>query len=145
MKELKQLAANIKYLNDNWNVIIDNFIRSFEPDFVDIVQSQLIKGEDGNAQKLDEYRSQTNATFKKSIGSVSSPYADLKLEGDFYDGMFMNKFYEIRSRDWKEAKLVDKYGDAILDPSENNLTEFLNNQMIPEFYALIDKLLMKNL
>ena len=144
MKDLIQLGNNIKYLNDNYSRIIDVFIKSFEPDFIDIVQDQLRRGYDGDGDRLAEYRSNSYAKFKKALGSISSPIADLYAEGDFYDGMTM-KGFDIISTDSKSAALQNKYGTAILDPDESTLDKFMIDQMIPEFEALIEKIIMKGL
>lgn len=142
MDQLKQFSNNISQLNNNWASVIDEFFNKFESDFIDMIQDQLLHGEDGAGNKLQEYASGIYSSYKKTIGSISSPVADLKVTGDFYDGMYLNKFNEIDSTDWKTSKLIEKYGDSILDPQEDRLNNFVNEQIIPELMDFLETKLM---
>ena len=139
MDELIKLHNAINQLINNWDSLIDKFIRDFEPYFIDIVQDQLSKGKGGNGGNLDTYASNEYARFKKSIGSISSPIADLKLTGDFYEGMTMDDNLEIFSTDWKDELLHRQFGDDITEVSTDNMNKLIKDQILPEFEAFIKK------
>ena len=139
MDELIKLHNNINNFVNNWDSLIHEFIMSFEPDFIDMVQDQLSKGQGGDGNNLESYSSDVYAKFKQSIGSLSSPIADLKLTGDFYEGMIMNDDFVIFSTDSKDKMLHQMFGDDITEVQDKNMAKFIKEQMLPEFEDFIKK------
>lgn len=137
MDELIRLHKALTNLIQNWDSLIKQFILDFEPLFVDTVTDQLSKGKGGDGNNLESYASDEYAKFKKSIGSISSPIADLNLSGDFYSGMTMNDSFEIFSTDWKDSVLHQMFGEDITEISEANLSNIIKEQILPEFEAFI--------
>lgn len=139
MDELIRIQKAIQLLLNNWDSLVHKFILSNEPLFVDTVHSQLEKGEAGDGSKLDTYSTPDYSRFKKAIGSMSSPIADLKLTGDFYGGMIMNNNLEIFSTDWKNNLLKQMWGDDIMEVQDNNLDKIITEQILPDFEHYIRK------
>ena len=77
MDELMLLHKNLTNLINNWDSLIKQFILDFEPYFIDIVNAQLDRGEDGDGDKLFPEYGKIYNEFKKSIGSISAPIPDL--------------------------------------------------------------------
>jgi len=145
MDAIQQISKDINQVASNFNKIVDDFIKSHESGFVDIVHSQLSKGQDGDGKTLSpEYQSPVYGAAKKALGAFSSTIPDLNLEGDFYEGMqFDSTNTFIESTDWKWDKLRTKYGNAITDLQQKNLDQYVNEQMIPEFEELLFNLMFK--
>ena len=77
------------------------------------------QGLDGNLDSLGTY-SEGYRLWKKSKGLRSTPVT-LRLSGDWYKALFMrieNNYVLLDNKDWKTSKLVEKYGDDILELSE---------------------------
>ena len=139
MDELIKLQKNLDNLLRNWDRLIKQFILDFEPDFIDLVQDQLRKGKGGDGGNLDSYISTEYARFKRAIGSISSPIADLRLTGSFYEGMIMNNDFVIFSTDSKDRMLHQMYGDDITEVSTPNLNKLIKDQILPEFEDFIKR------
>jgi len=139
MDELIRIHKALTNLLQNWDSLIKKFLLDFEPDFIDIVQEQLSKGKGGDGNNLDVYASDEYTEFKKGIGSISAPIADLKLSGDFYEGMVMNDDFTILSTDWKNDLLHQMFGDDITEVSDKNLARIIEEQILPEFEDFIKK------
>lgn len=81
--------------------------------------------------------------LKKAIGMIpSNGSPDLKLTGDFHEGIFaktQNNDIFFNSSDSKAGMLQDVYGDEIYGVQENQLIDIIDGDM-PE---TIDKHLMK--
>lgn len=137
MDELQALYNKIDFLIKNWNTLVNKFILEFEPQFIDIVHSQLRSGKDGDGNSLDTYVDPEYTKFKKAIGSSSAPIADLFVTGDFYQGMKMDESFDIFSTDYKNDSLHRKYGEAITEVQEGNMNALIQQQILPEFIEFI--------
>lgn len=137
MDELIKLHNALTNLISNWDSLIDKFLLEFEPYFIDIVNEQLDKGKDGDGLNLEPLYSPFYSSFKKSIGSLSAPVPDLKVTGEWREGMTMNKDFEIFSTDFKDSSLRIRYGDNITEVQTENMNKLIKDQILPEFEAFI--------
>jgi len=141
MDELIKLSDNINHITTNWDNMVNEFILINEPLFIDTVHEQLTQGKGGDGSTLYAYQSPEYAEYKKAIGSISSPIADLKVTGDFYEGMKMKSDFSIASSDWKNDALVKKYGADIMEISDESMEKLIKSQLLPNFLAYISNLM----
>lgn len=110
---IKQMTRTLR----NVDAIFQRAMLDNEASILDANIAQLEKGEDSLGNLLDEYVWDWYAEMKQAEGS-KAPFgiADLKLEGDFYNGFVMkydgSKFF-ITSTDGKSDELEAKYGEDI--------------------------------
>lgn len=114
-------------------------------ELADLNVDQMTKGVMSNGKSIaPEYQSAEYAEYKSSIGSISSPTPDLKLSGDFHEGVFAKisgNELEFGSTDDKESDLQRQYTDDIFGVTDENLTETIDDTLIEE----IDKKLMASI
>ena len=130
---LKQISVNLRKLSP---VVVQNnileTIRKNSKRVLDMNKEQLLQGEDSKGEMLMPYRSVAYADMKLTYNSLG--VTDLKLEGSFHNGFFLNAdnfpFY-IFSRDEKTRKLVGKYGIDIFGLDENNLHTLAEDIVLP--------------
>lgn len=87
-----------------------SIIRSHEAQLVDLNTRQLLAGENADGGSIGEYKSDSYATFKKSLNPAG--VVDLKLTGAFHDSFFLeaDKFpVTVFARDSKTGLLAEKY------------------------------------
>lgn len=105
----------------------------------DLNRAQLRYGADALGNNLKEYASESYAKYKREIGAVSLPFADLKLTGDFYDS-FLTKinenYLELDAKDYKTKHLKQKYGE-ILGLSPDNLEVYVKEYFYPELMKIL--------
>jgi hypothetical protein len=129
LKRFRFEAELLRILRDNDNLIIDLN-----------TDDQLFKfGIDSEGNKLQAYRSAAYAQLKAQLNP--NHVTDLKLEGDFYKGMRVDasKFpVFMENDDPKAAALVQKYGEAILGLTDENMGE-LSAQILEEVIQSLRK------
>jgi len=62
----------------------------------------------------------------------------LRDEGDFHRSFFIQfkgDGFEVRARDWKEAKLKREYGEEILKLSSENMSDLIRSYVVPDIIA----------
>jgi len=140
--KLKKFTQRIEAID---NTLMVGFVTSSMEEnkaiFEDLVTGQLSEGKDGDGDDLLQYQSDEYAAFKKSIGSKSSPVADLKLTGAYHRSIMLEttkKSASIVSRDEKDAELTFKYGDAIKQLDEESKKEG-RLQIKPDIQEQINK------
>lgn len=105
--------------------MIDRAVFENQSEIIDLNTAQLSKGKDSLGELLDRYASDSYAAYKKAIGSQApNGVPDLKLEGDFYEGFYIEKSgddYLIYSKDEKTNSLVNRYGQSIFGLSDASL------------------------
>ena len=126
------------------NALLDEAILETQKDLINLVQSQLKVGKSGTGEYLQDYRLQSYADFKKNIVGSLAPYftPDLKVEGDFYEGFFVQTNLlgiEVYSSDWKASKLESKYGNGIFNLTEENLDKYARETILPLLMEKIRK------
>lgn len=125
------------------NELVTFFEKVIERNFAeleDINTDQLIKGKNAEGSNLARYKSASYARFKKSIGSKSSPIADLKVTGDFHRALKIKKTgkgeFEFYNTDEKAPLLLQKYPN-VLGLSDKSKEEFTQDQLIDEMREMI--------
>lgn len=112
--------------------VLNKAIEANEEIISDQVTNQLNKGFDGNGEDLGEY---ANYAYKNRWKPV-----DLKLTGAFHESIKPKTYpdyFEMTASDPKTEELTQKYGDAILNLSEEgvrNTAEFIKNDL-QQLYA----------
>jgi hypothetical protein len=109
-------------------------VSSLEDTIVDMNTDQLMQGLNSKGESLGEYASAGYAEMKKTLNPAG--VVDLKLEGDFHSGFFIEaiKFpVRIDSKDSKTNKLVFHYGENIFGLVEQN-KNILSHDYIKERY-----------
>lgn len=97
----------------------------------DLVSAQMDRGETGFETPISPKYSPMYAAFK----GFETP--NLKLEGDFHKSIFARADETgvlIDASDDKRDKLIDKYGEDVLLPSERTINEF-NEYVLPHLMA----------
>tara|TARA_Y100000034_G_C6756401_1_gene336599 strand:+ start:137 stop:529 length:393 start_codon:yes stop_codon:yes gene_type:complete len=112
-------------------------MKKHKAEIEDLNAEQLEIGVDSDMNKLADYRNPAYARFKKGMGSISSPVADLKLTGKYHKAIKAktqgNKI-KIINTDSKYEELIKKY------PNHLGLTEESREIAADDF--LIDEMLI---
>jgi hypothetical protein len=111
----------------------------------DLITDQLTHGIKGDGEELMQYRNDEYAAFKRSIGSMSSPVADLKLSGDYHSSIKMevgDKEGVVSSTDSKDVRLSAKYGEEIKQYTVDSKKE-LRLQIKPDIQIRVNDLIKK--
>ena len=99
------------------------------------------RGLDGNLQSLGTY-SKRHAEYRKSQ-NLRTSHVTLKFRGGFWDGMDVEvekTSLFIESSDWKNDLLVSQYGEAILENTEQELRQFVDQIIEPELLKIFRNL-----
>lgn len=75
--------------------------------------------------------------LKRSKGQPTNRVT-LRDEGDFHRSFFIQfkgDGFEVRARDWKEAKLKREYGEEILKLSSKNMGDLIRSYVVPDIIA----------
>jgi len=103
--------------------------------FIDLQQKQLFSGVDESGDKiLPEYTARTVAIKKKK--GQPTDRVTLKDTGAFYSEMFLDPredIYVIDSADEKSGDLQKKYGPEIFGLTEQNQTQYVEENLEPVF------------
>lgn len=112
-----ELRDSVNSVVNNFNDILTEAMMDSEASIIDLNIDQIEHGIGGDGLSIGEYASEEYSQVKQAMGS-KAPFGmvDLKLEGDFIDGIFIDKFnsslgpsLRIDSRDGKTEKLESKY------------------------------------
>lgn len=131
---IKKLERNLPVIREKKIYAI---LEKHSDTVVDLNTGQLFDGKDSKGEMLASYRSEKYAGFKLTLNPKG--VTDLKLEGNFWAGIFINsKFFPLTtySKDEKTDKLVKQYGKDIfnLSPKSNEyLAEDVKQEVI-EYY-----------
>lgn len=123
--DFTKLANNFRNF-DMADIVVEVAV-SHDAELADLNLDQLNKGYLSTGQRTKQYESDDYSNLKKSIGSRSAPYADLKLEGDFHAGWNVKgvggKWIEFDSDDSKTPDLEEKYSPDIFGLTDENKGE----------------------
>lgn len=105
--------------------IIEQSFFDNEAEIIDILQeNQLLKGLDQFGARIGEYSQPEYAKMKFQMNNQAGlGFIDLRLDGDFYKGMALEKIdkdFQIRSSDSKAEKLTKQFGEEIYGLSEDS-------------------------
>ena len=111
--------------------MIDRAVLENRSEMIDLNTAQLSQGKNSLGELLERYATDSYAQYKKAIGSQAPDgVPNLYLEGDFYEGFYIEKDgddYIMYSKDGKAGELGAKYGFDIFGLSEASLAEVLPN------------------
>ena len=142
IKKLERFTRRIDELTKSkMDIIISQSLEENKEIGEDLITSQLSEGIKGDGESLHEYRSDEYASFKASIGSKSSPVADLKLTGNFHRSITLKTTKNTASfisDDEKDEKLSLKYGEEIKQFTEESKGE-MRGQIKPSMQERINK------
>lgn len=93
-----------------------------------LIQDQMGRGQDAFGKSIGKYNSKAYAAFKKTLNPLG--VVDLRLHGDFWEGMYFSTEvfpFLIDSKDSKRNKLFAQYGprERIFNLQDKNLALFL--------------------
>jgi hypothetical protein len=146
--KLNKLILALKKLPQVMPKLFDIVIQRNFDVIEDLNAEQMTEGKGADGNDLARYRNPEYARFKKFIGSVSSPIADLKVTGKFHRGIRLNKVgvgeYQFTNIDSKAPELTIKYPTALglndeskQDFSEDQLVEELREEAIKWLYRQV--------
>jgi len=144
--DLKRLHSNLVAIRNNWDSILEALLNEFAPDFHQALRDQLRVGIAGDGNQIGEYFSPEYISFKESIGSITVPNVDLLVTGAFYEsihGLFEDGELWFEASDPKAVKLVDQYGEEILELTLENVDKVASTKISPALEKLILKLILK--
>jgi hypothetical protein len=139
MSTLDEYINDLEDLEANLDDIISKAIYSKEGMIVGLIKNRLYqRGLDGDNKLIGNYAASTEAV-KRAEGKRAS-FITLRDEGLFYNGMFVdyaNYIFNVRSSDGKTPSLIQKYGESILE-----LTEQEQELLI---YTIIEPAIIKHI
>ena len=127
------------------NQIVASSMEANKEIFADLVTGQLEQGIKGDGENLFPYRNPQYASFKRSIGSKSSPIPDLKLTGAYHRSIELEakkSSAAIVSKDDKDAELSLKYGQEIKQLTQTSMKEG-RIQIKPDMQIRLNRLIFK--
>lgn len=121
MSSLDDYINDLGELEANLDDIISKAIYSKEGLIVGLIKNRLYQhGVDGNNKLIGNYAPSTEA-LKRREGKRSS-FITLIDEGLFYSGMYVDYkdyIFNVKSSDGKTPSLIEKYGESILELTED--------------------------
>ena len=143
MKKLTDLIKRLKSFESSLVEIMEGVIRANEDIVMEMnSEDQLFdRGVNRRGEKIADYAPYSAFTveLKKMKGQPTSRVT-LRDEGDFHFSFYIDyqpDGFEIRSKDWKERDLTDKYGEEILGLTDENFEDIKINYVAE---AVINKL-----
>ncbi len=131
MNATQHFITSLKSLQREIPNIFGDVMNDHKEEVEDINAEQLNQGKDAEGIDLDEYRSDEYIRFKKSIGSKSSPVADLNLTGKYHKAITLKKTgvsdFQITNTDSKFKELIGKYPDHL------GLNDFGKQEVVEDF------------
>ena len=140
---LEQYIIEYDKIINNLDKVVEKIVLSKKGWLLGEMKKRLNnQGIDGNLKKMGTY-SKKAITIRKAKGLTTS-HVTLRFEGNWYKGMDIKadgKFkFLITSSGWKNDKLLDVYGEAILEPTQDELNNFVRVYIDTEIEKLIRKL-----
>ena len=117
--------------------IIEEAFFNNEAELIDILQeNQLKRGLDGAGDKIGQYKDYGYADMKANMNPLPGYMnVDLKLTGDFYSGMALERSgsdFQVRSSDEKASRLEKKYGVWMYSLTNENAGEFAQDFLLAD-------------
>lgn len=140
--EPKAYIAKLNVAKSNLPEIIEEILKKNEGFIVGMLKFRLFTfGTDGNENLIGDgqYAPKTIARKRKAGQKVS--VITLRDKGNFYNSMFLEvdgSTYEISSKDPKAPRLVDSYGESILDLTQKQQDDLVENIIDPALQKYLD-------
>lgn len=132
------------FLNRKDEILL-NVIRSKESEVADLViDEQLMKGIDSEGNQITP--PYTPYTVRRKI-RAGQPFDRVTLRdtGDFHRSIFLrynDTSFEVLANDPKVARLVRKYGGAILGLTNDNIDRLANDIVKDDFIETVQKMIL---
>lgn len=129
-EELDIVKEKILSVKDNINVIIQLSFEAIKPLVEDANILQLQQGLRGDGTNLPNYSPVSVYVYGKPAGPIR-----LYDQGDFYRGITMRAEFDgivLEGRDIKTQMLELRYGEEILDLTEESIEQIQNDYLIEE-------------
>lgn len=138
---LRNLEYRLRKFSDNVPKMLEGIVRSKEDEIVEMVQTQLQMGYNGDEEFIDDYMPYTPYTVKRKK-QKGQPWTKVTLKdtGAFYKGMhivFDEGGFYVTSSDGKTEDLKEKYKPTIFRLANDNLSELLTDHIREEFIRRI--------
>lgn len=126
MNDLKTIIEKLNALPDNVSALA---ISVLDDEQIAVMQRRLEQGVKASGESLPEYTPFT-LQLKRASGGFISPSGNIALKdtGSFYNSMKLDKrqdYAEIASSDSISSELAQRYGDDILDVSDEESSEMI--------------------
>lgn len=108
---------------------INKLIKENEPEIVDANTSQLMNGIKSTGESLGKYKSKSYEDYK--LTKNPKGVVDLRNEGDFHTGFFIDDKNRVDSKDSKTGKLTDWYGEDIFGLTKENMAIITDDKLTP--------------
>ena len=112
---INEKYLRFKGLQKDLDIVGMDAMRDTQDDFLRLNKEQMLQGQDNEGNRIGEYEFGWYADFKSKLNPAAGGTVDLKVSGNFHDGMFMNitaKNYLVDSRDGKTMVLLSWYPKA---------------------------------
>ena len=140
MRLMDTLRKEIEEINNSLDKIFKNAVSENKNILFDYVAVDQLKekGIDGFGKKIIDREPYSPITISiKRLKGQPTNRVTLEDTGDWKDSFYIKYYqdgFEIESKDWKSGKLLDRYGDEVLDIADYNLQDFLDFYLMPALY-----------
>lgn len=143
MEELIALRQALQQLQDGRVLVelLKEAYSSIAPEAEKLVISQLDKGERADGSSLPNYSPVSVFKYGKTAGPMN-----LHNEGFFWEGITLTVDFdgiEVIGRDEKTKMLQIRYGDNIIDLSEENINELNEDHAVYALQNIIEQKLLE--
>ena len=140
MASLRELKERLSA--DNVDSVFNEALKQASWQLVDSVRFQIERGISFEGS-MPAYASVKYAEKKDKMGSLAPlGITDLKYTGSFLRKLYFKKYtntYLIRSNDWKNSLILEKYGPEIFVPTEDSLNDFVQELLLPTILYKLKK------
>lgn len=140
--ELKEYVNKLEQSKVNLDKVIEAILKKNQGFIVGMLKFRLYTfGTDGNNELIGDGEYSDRTIKRKKRLNQKTSVITLRDKGNYYASMFLEvegTLYEISSKDPKAAKLVDSYGEAILDLTEKQQNDLVENIVDPALQKYID-------
>lgn len=136
----EQHIKSLRQFEQEKNKVLNEIIKDYEPEIIDMNLAQLDQGEEATGDKIEPAYRPITIELKKITGQPTDRVT-LKDTGDFHNDFFLTygrDWFNINSNDEKADKLERKYGKDIYGLSDNHIQDLIN-QVKPDFQQQFKK------
>lgn len=133
MQELVALSDKLKTLNRDLREYAEQIIEANAEKIEELNLQQLYDGKDADGNDITPEYAESTKRIKRKKGQPTNRVT-LNDKGDFYQGIKLKKvqnIYELVGTDSKSKILEAKYGDRIIDLSEESKGVLVNEILLP--------------
>ena len=144
--DLAKFSSNLKSINP-WKLLFP-ILKKVLPEIADTNRVQLERGELSTGELMPEYKQEWYKEMKESLSTYKAPSGipDLRVEGDFYDGLYADlddNGIEFGSTDEKESKLEAMYTEFIFGIQVAEWEAIKKDKILPLWIEAIKREMFK--